>query len=152
MMEEAAMEQMKKTLPWSVERALLPHSPRNQISLSRKLTQSISSMLIMASPFIICDLYYGFLKCVWLPFGCNHPAHTLPKRCFCPPNVAFAHQTVAAATPASALEPPASQVSRLSQAMRCCSAAFHPIFNRISTELSTISSPVFRGAAFVVYC
>jgi hypothetical protein len=29
MMEEAAAEQMKKTLPWSVERALLPHSPRN---------------------------------------------------------------------------------------------------------------------------
>ena len=89
MIQEAATEQMKKTLPWSVERALLPHSPRNQISLSRKLTQSISSMLLLSSPFIICDLYYGFLKCVWLPFGCNHPMQLTHS-----PNVAFAPQTL----------------------------------------------------------
>ena len=41
-------------------------------------------MLLLGSPFIICDLYYGFLKCVWL--ATIQLTHS--------PNGAFAPQTL----------------------------------------------------------
>lgn len=89
------------------QRLLLRSRPRKLFLCDKSFFNSVSRKptihalfyrsLILGFPFIICDLYFGFLKCCILHFSSGRPRCIFLK--------------LVAETPALTLSPPVSQVS-----------------------------------------